>query len=240
MSATQPVRTALCLCGGGITGAMYEVGALTALDDFFRPAADARTFNVNEFDLYVGTSAGAFLATTLSSGIPVRRLFRAVLDDDPNFFPVRRTDIYRFDARQGLGIMRDLLGIVASGVSRGFRRDVNLAELLSDLTDALPAGIFSLKHYEKFIDNFLSHHHLATRFSDVKKELYVTANDLDTGHRVIFGQGAFAKMSIARAICASSAIPLFFEPVRYLGRDYIDGAVGKVRTRISRSHAARI
>ena len=230
MQAKGPIRTALCLCGGGITGAMYEVGALTALNDFFAPNASAPAFNVNDFDLYVGTSAGSFVATVLAAGIPVRRLFKSVIDDDPSFFPVSRHDIYRFDARQGWGIVRDLAGIAVARLARTLRGKVrfNLAELGGDLLDALPAGLFSLSHYEKFLDKFLRHHNLPTRFDEVPKELYITANDLDSGHRAIFGPSQFGDMPIATAICASSAIPLFFEPVRYLGRDYIDGAVGKV------------
>ena len=33
---------------------------------------------------------------------------------------------------------------------------------------------------------------------------------------------------LSHAVAASSAIPLFFRPVRIEGRDYIDGSVGKV------------
>ncbi len=54
MTAKQPGRAALCLCGGGITGAMYELGALLALDDFI---ARPRHLDSNRFDLYIGTSA---------------------------------------------------------------------------------------------------------------------------------------------------------------------------------------
>src|SRR6266568_2785025 len=98
-SATSPPRTALCLCGGGITGGMFEIGALAALDDFFAPPTgeDTRAFSVNEFDLFVGTSAGAFLATVLASGMPIKRLFRGVLDDDRAVLPGNRSDIFRFD-----------------------------------------------------------------------------------------------------------------------------------------------
>ncbi|MDB4967439.1 MAG: uncharacterized protein JWN44_3128 [Myxococcales bacterium] len=224
------MRTALCLCGGGIVGGMYEIGALAALDDFFSaPRSDgSRVFSVNDFDIYVGTSAGSFLATVLASGIRARRLFRAALDDDPNFFPASRADIYRFDVRQGLGVLRDVGGVLFSAASRFLRRKLDLAELITDFGDALPAGVFSLRHYEKFLERFLRHHALPTRFAEVPRELYITANDLDSGHRAIFGQGALVDTPIATAICASSAIPLFFEPVRYNGRDYIDGAVGKV------------
>ncbi|HZS41595.1 MAG TPA: patatin-like phospholipase family protein [Polyangia bacterium] len=225
-ASPNPARTALCLCGGGITGGMYEIGALAALDDFFAPSP--REFTVNDFDVYVGTSAGSFLAATLAAGIPIRRLFRAILDDDPSMFPARRSDIYRFDVRQGLGILRDLGGILLSALARGARNRIGAQELLADLTDALPAGLFSLRHYEKYLDDFLRHHALPTRFSEISRELYITANDLDSGHRAIFGQGELADAPLAKAICASSAIPLFFEPVRYKDRDFVDGAVGKI------------
>jgi NTE family protein len=221
-------RTALCLCGGGITGGMYEIGALAALDDFFAPQQDAPPFTVNDFDIYVGTSAGSFIAATLATGIPVRRMFRAIIDDDKSFFPASRADIYRFDVGQGLGIVRDLNGILVSAGTRRLRQRLGLAEVLGDLADALPAGMFSLRHYEKFLDRFLRHHKMPTRMNEVARELYITANDLDSGHRAIFGQGELADAPLAKAICASSAIPMFFEPVRYNGRDFVDGAVGKI------------
>jgi len=228
----KPVRTALCLCGGGITGGMYELGALAALDDFFvgEPLGpDGRAFSVNAFDVYVGTSAGALLAAVLAGGMPIRKLFRAILDDDQKMLPARRTDIFRFDVGQGLGILRDVSGVLLSAGARLLRRRlVSPSELLGDLLDVLPAGIFSLKNYERYLERFFRFHQLPLRFSELERELYVTANDLDSGHRAIFGQGALTDAPLAKAICASSAIPLFFEPVRWAGRDYIDGAVGKV------------
>src|SRR4051812_33669088 len=206
--STTSVRTALCLCGGGITGGMYEIGALTALDDFFVGAGE-RSFSVNDFDVYVGTSAGAFPAAVLSPQLRTRRLFRAILEDDQSMLPARRTDIFRFDVRQGLGIVRDITGVILSAIARSARRKwVHPSELVGDLLDVLPAGIFSLRHYEKYLDKFLKFHQLPTRFSEVRRELYITANDLDSGHRAIFGQGHLQDAPLAKAICASSAIPL--------------------------------
>ena len=46
-------KTALVLAGGGITGAVYEIGALRAMNDMLI------NHTVNDFDIYVGTSAGA-------------------------------------------------------------------------------------------------------------------------------------------------------------------------------------
>ena len=60
-------KTALVLGGGGFTGGVYEIGALRALDLL----AVNRT--VNEFDVYVGTSAGSFVASMVANGITPRR-----------------------------------------------------------------------------------------------------------------------------------------------------------------------
>src|SRR5256886_16772335 len=51
----RPDKTALVLGGGGFTGGGYEIGALRALDLL------TVNSNVNNFDVYVGTSAGGLL-----------------------------------------------------------------------------------------------------------------------------------------------------------------------------------
>jgi predicted acylesterase/phospholipase RssA len=211
-----------------MTGGMYEIGALAALDDLFVGRDGGESFSVNDFDVFVGTSAGAMLASLIAGGVRARRLFRGILEDDPRAFPIRRTDVYRFSVRQGLGIVRDVGGILLGAAARAARRRLRPSELVGDLIDVLPAGIFSLRHYERFLERYFRQNALPARFAECPRELYITANDLDSGHRAIFGQGALAEMPIAKAICASSAIPLFFEPVRWKGRDYVDGAVGKV------------
>jgi len=51
-----PAKRALVLAGGGVVGGMYEVGALAALEEALPD------FRANQFDLYVGSSAGAVVA----------------------------------------------------------------------------------------------------------------------------------------------------------------------------------
>ena len=73
-SRKSPARskTALVLGGGGFTGGVYEIGALRALDLL----AVNRT--VNDFDVYVGTSAGAFVASMVANGVTPEEMMRVL------------------------------------------------------------------------------------------------------------------------------------------------------------------
>ena len=52
-----------------MTGAVYEIGALRAIDDLLVDR------NVNDFDIYVGTSAGAIVASFLANGISPETMY---------------------------------------------------------------------------------------------------------------------------------------------------------------------
>lgn len=70
-------RTALVLAGGGTSGAVYEIGALRAIDELLVN----RT--VNDFDIYVGTSAGALVSAYLANGMSSVDLMRVVNASHP-------------------------------------------------------------------------------------------------------------------------------------------------------------
>src|SRR5579875_1519154 len=74
-------KTARVLGGGGFTGAVYEIGALRALDLL----SVNRT--VNQFDVYVGTSAGAFVAAAVANGISPEEMMRVLVNQVPTPFP---------------------------------------------------------------------------------------------------------------------------------------------------------
>src|SRR5688572_6902914 len=78
-------RTALVLGGGGFTGGVYEIGALRALDLL----AVNRT--VNQFDIYVGTSAGSFVASLTANGVTPEEMMRVVNQQVPT--PFRDIDL---------------------------------------------------------------------------------------------------------------------------------------------------
>src|SRR5829696_7475147 len=73
-------KTALVLGGGGFTGAVYEIGALRALDLL------SVNRSVNQFDIYVGTSAGALVAALSANGITPEQMMRVVNNQAPTPF----------------------------------------------------------------------------------------------------------------------------------------------------------
>ena len=74
MSAMAAAPRSLVLCGGGITGAMYEFGALHALDH-----ACGGKFSSTQYDVYVGTSGGAVVAALMANGVTPAEVGRAIL-----------------------------------------------------------------------------------------------------------------------------------------------------------------
>lgn len=217
-------KLGLCLSGGGVTGAMYQVGCLAALEDRIE------AFSATDFDVYVGTASGATVATALSGGLSVQRMYRALLDPADDFFPLQRNHLLRFD-------MPEVLRVFASAISAARRvvssaaaspLDVKLWDELERFVDSLPAGIFTLDAYERFLSEFMVRRGISNRFADLAKPLLVVASDLDAGARAVFGAGDLQAVPVARAVAASSAIPILFAPVAVSGRDYVDGGVGDV------------
>lgn len=85
---------------------------------------------------------------------------------------------------------------------------------LSDFS--LRGGLVSSKKFEAFINYLLGDY----SFSDVKIPLRILATDLASGLPVVFSDG-----NLAAAVCASSAVPLVFEPAKRNQQRFIDGAL---------------
>ena len=73
-SRSKP-RTALALAGGGPLGAIYEIGALCALDEALQG------LDFNGFDHYVGVSAGGFIVAGLANGLTPRQLCTSFVEN---------------------------------------------------------------------------------------------------------------------------------------------------------------
>jgi NTE family protein len=214
-----PGKRALVLAGGGVIGGMYEVGVLAALDERL-PG-----FRANDFDLYIGSSAGAVVASLMAQGVRPLELY-AILDeerDDPLNF--HRGSVYHkgsfSNAARNLAQFLWAIGKRAVG---GFR--LEWPDLLARSGGDMPPGFFSVATLEAYMRQAFAAKGFPNRFRDCPRRLLIPAIDLDLAQRVVFGLEPHADVPISEAIAASSAIPGFFEPYRIGERDYVDGDVG--------------
>ena len=82
-------------------------------------------------------------------------------------------------------------------------------------------SIFQREPLQGYIESVLP----VTRFDELNLPLSVNAVDLETGAMTWFGAGGRDDVSLADAIYASCALPLFYPPAVIDGRYYVDGGV---------------
>src|SRR5215472_8616195 len=100
---------------------------------------------------------------------------------------------------------------------------------IPSLLDHLPTGVFDNASIERYIRTNLQRAGLTNDFRTLyrrtKRELYISAMNLDTAERVVFGHDEDASVTISEAVQASTALPGFYKPARIKGIDYVDGGV---------------
>ncbi len=210
------------LGGGGFTGAVYEIGALRAFDLL----AVNRT--VNEFDVYVGTSAGSFVAAAVANGVTPEEMMRVLNKNLPS--PLRDMDLnmllrpnYRGFVESAALLPFRLLGVarqVASTIG-----DVSVMDVAQGLAAGLPKGLYRGNGIEDYVAEMLADPDRTDDFRMLERELYLTATDLDTTDRVVLGDGEWRDIPISLAVAASTALPLVYEPVEIKGREMVDGGI---------------
>ncbi|MFQ5897569.1 MAG: patatin-like phospholipase family protein [Candidatus Methylomirabilia bacterium] len=215
-----PTKSALALAGGGVIGGMYEVGALAALEE------SLPGFKATNFDIYVGSSAGAVVATLVANGVSPLELYQILDQGLPDPMNFEQSAVY--DRHAVVQAARRFLRLVWAVGSRHvvarFRSSV--PDLLSKAQGELPPGFFSLEQLEEYIRRTLEAKGLSNDFRSLARVLLIPAVDLDRAERVVFGLGELAAVPISQAVAASSAIPGFFEPYTVNNRDHVDGGVG--------------
>lgn len=240
MTATRRfprTKTALVLAGGGLTGAVYEIGALRAIDDLLVDRS------VNDFDIYVGTSAGALVSTFLAQGISPHEIMDALAGQHATVPPLEPGDLFNLNRkdllRWGVKIPRTLLGATSHYLRHV--NDMTFFDVVWLFLDALPSGVYDNKSLERYLERVLKIQGKSTHFHDLERELYIIATDLDNGQRTVFSAEQHANVPIPRAVAASSAVPVLYKPVRIDGHDYVDGAArGNASLDIAVEHGANL
>jgi predicted acylesterase/phospholipase RssA len=215
---------------------MYQIAVLAALEDAVEGLV------VNDFDLFIGASSGASVATALAGGVEIRRIYRALLDPGDVYFPLERKHILKMDlaewGRAGATVVSALKKGMSSALSRSQTASpAALWEELDRLYDSLPAGFFSLERYERFFSERLRRRGVPNSFGQLRRPLRVVAHDLDLGRRVLFGGPGYEHVPVTRACTASMALPPFFSPVSVGGRYYVSAGAAQVRALEAASNA---
>ncbi|HEY3197650.1 MAG TPA: patatin-like phospholipase family protein [Nitrospirales bacterium] len=216
-------RLALALSGGGFTGYLFEIGALTALDDLFDDG-----FSVTDFNFYVGVSAGSAAAALMANGVKPEEVLRAnLLGERPYYF--ERRDIFVPAMGEGFRSITRLVQQFGQVFTMYLRngRHMGLVGLLEKAQETLPCGIYALDPFARYLETTFAAKGLSNSFEGLRHALYIPAIDLETGQSVVFGDEGWGQVPISKAVTASSAAPIYFCPVRIAGREYIDAGIGR-------------
>jgi predicted acylesterase/phospholipase RssA len=209
------------LGGGGFTGGVYEIGALRALDLL------AVNSTVNNFDIYVGTSAGSFVAGMLANGITPDEMMQVLNKRVPS--ELEDLDLDKVLKPNYLGFLQKAAALPLRGaeLARALLRvrEISAIDLGVALAETLPTGLYSGSGVGDYVEQVLADAGRANDFRLMDRELYITATDLDTTERIVFGEKGWADVPVSKAIECSTALPLIYKPVELKGRQMVDGGI---------------
>ena len=197
----------LVLGGGGVLGEAWLSALLAGV-------AHGGGFDAREAARMVGTSAGAIVAASLVAGIdPGTRLELTPPETAP---PEARSRSARGRPPGPLATALEIGGAAAAPLASLALSSSTAggAMVRRAMLSRIPAGERSMLELARLIES------ARPRFDG---RLLVSAVELSTGRRVMFGAPGAPVASVADAVLASCAIPGVFSPVRIAGRDYVDG-----------------
>ena len=236
MNIHNKKKIALVLSGGGIKAAAYHIGVCLALKEkgfifsggskeWVHQKFPAKN-NENEVQkptikLYVGSSAGAFVASVLASGKSLESLVTAFqvgfgsspfyqVPKDERIKPVGYRHLFNLNSKRMLSWLPESLlqkSILTGGLEVLFKRGFKLN------------GIFNTNGLERYLRKYVLDEN---EFSRLGVELYVVATQLNHSRKTIFGPYLESVKSpttkligytkISEAVAASTALPPMFAP----------------------------
>ncbi|QDK47260.1 patatin-like phospholipase family protein [Bdellovibrio sp. ZAP7] len=230
MRIKEKKKIALVLSGGGIKAAAFHIGVCMALQEKgFKFAGGTKEMVRQNFDendpmtirCYVGSSAGAFVASILGAGYPIESLvnaFQVGSGNNPTFDksdlrylkPISYRNIFNLNSSGLLRfIPRALLDktIVKGGVESLIKNGLKLNGLFST------SGIESYLRKDVLLDN---------DFARLGVDLFVIGTQLNHTRKAIFGNFPESfktpnhmyinHASISTAVAASTSLPPVYAP----------------------------
>jgi NTE family protein len=220
--ARRQPRVGLALAGGGPLGAVYEIGALCALEEALEG------LSLTRLDHYVGVSAGGFIAAGLANGMSPHELCAAFIDGNDNAAEVFDPAWLMVPA-YGEFLRRAIMlpGVAASALWRATVAGKSWLSALEALGPALPTGVFSNAQVDVQLARLFSAPGRSNDFRQLRTRLTLVATNLDSGEAAPFGQPGWDHVPISKAVQASAALPGLFPPVEIDNQYFVDGALKK-------------
>jgi len=223
---TAKPRIGLVLAGGGPLGAVYEIGALAAIEE------SIEGLDINDASVYVGISAGGIIASGLANGITPHEMCRLFVESDTDYEggTLFKPELLLRPAWKELRQRaKSVPGLVAGSLlhyARGFG-DRSLANSFERMKQALPTGILSGDGIHEFLQRTFNVPGRSNDFRKLQRHLVLVATDVDSGEAILYGQPGFDDVPISKAAQASAAVPGLFPPVKIKGRYVVDGVLRK-------------
>lgn len=223
-------KVALVLSGGGVKAAAFHIGVCLALKEKgFTFAGGTKEMVRQRFPkddpmtirLYVGSSAGAFVATTLAAGYSVESLINAFQLGSGNTASYEKNDL---DFLKPIGY-RDIFAINGSGLLNLFPENLLKRSLVTGGIEAMLKnglkfnGLFSARGLEKYLRKQVL---IDNEFARLGVDLFIVATQLNHTRKAIFGNFAESSKTattkyinyatISDAVAASTSLPPVFAP----------------------------
>jgi predicted acylesterase/phospholipase RssA len=214
-------KIALALAGGGPEGAIYEIGALRALDE----ALEGLDFN--DLPVYVGVSAGAFVGACLANGLTPKQLVKGVVHQLPYGNPIEARTFFTPALREFLRRSCMTPALLLDAIWDYAARGDALLSSMSRLSGSVPVALFDNEPIAEYLRKVFRHEGRTDDFRMLKPQLTVVAADLDSATATRFGEPGFDHVPISKAVQASAALPGLYPPVLIDGHYYVDGVLLK-------------
>lgn len=201
-------KVSLCISGGGLEGYIYSIGVTNALDDAMTGSS------CHQFDIFCGVSSGAILASFLAAGTHSHDILKQLYKKHGKLDPLSLNVIFDLAGGEIVGRIVGVLRMLST---------LDPGEVVVRLQRLVPVGFFRGERLKGFIERQLARLGIPDNIGALKKELYVSATDQDTGEHVVFGEEPWKDVRISQAIRASTALPPFYLPERINGHWFADG-----------------
>lgn len=225
-------KIALVLSGGGIKAAAYHIGVCFALQEkgfkFSGGSKEIITLKKNAnmpfektIQLYVGSSAGAFISATLASGRSLESLVTAFqvgfgidsnhsLEKEESLKPIGYRHIFNLNTKRMLSFIPEALmqkSIITGGLEALIKNGFKLN------------GLFNTRGIERYLRKYMLDEN---DFSRLGVELFIVATQLNHSRKTVFGHFpestknenimSINYATISEAVAASTALPPVFAP----------------------------